>query len=136
MPGGQYTNLYEQAKALGLEGCWPEVCRMYAQVNQMFGDIIKVTPTSKVVGDMALFMVGNDLTPADVLDDSASWPFPSQLWNSVRAGSDNHPVAFRRTCNSVCSETGGRSETVLAPACRLLTSLRLGNSGTAVPTKR
>src|SRR5262249_56002019 len=67
MPGGQYTNLYQQAQALGLEGRWHEVCRMYAEVNRMFGDIIKVTPTSKVVGDMALFMVANNLSPADVL---------------------------------------------------------------------
>ena len=57
MPGGQYTNLYQQAQALGLGDRWHEVCRMYAEVNQLFGDIVKVTPTSKVVGDMALFMV-------------------------------------------------------------------------------
>src|SRR5436305_13387006 len=54
MPGGQYTNLYQQAQGLGLDTRWSEVCQMYAEVNQMFGDIIKVTPTSKVVGDMAL----------------------------------------------------------------------------------
>ncbi|MCB1804171.1 MAG: pyruvate carboxylase, partial [Candidatus Competibacteraceae bacterium] len=53
MPGGQYTNLREQARAMGLEHHWPEVAEMYAQVNQLFGDIVKVTPTSKVVGDMA-----------------------------------------------------------------------------------
>src|SRR5262249_31254444 len=68
MPGGQYTNLYQQAQALGLEGRWHEVCEMYAEVNELFGDIIKVTPTSKVVGDMALFMVGNNLTPQEVRD--------------------------------------------------------------------
>src|SRR3954466_13310540 len=55
MPGGQYTNLYQQAAALGLATRWHEVCRAYAEVNCLFGDIIKVTPTSKVVGDMALF---------------------------------------------------------------------------------
>jgi pyruvate carboxylase len=66
MPGGQYTNLYQQARALGLEGQWRAVCRAYAEVNRMFGDIVKVTPTSKVVGDMALFMVANGLTRADV----------------------------------------------------------------------
>ena len=64
MPGGQYTNLYQQAQARSAwSDRWPEVCRMYAEVNQMFGDIVKVTPTSKVVGDMALFMVANNLTP-------------------------------------------------------------------------
>ncbi len=62
MPGGQYTNLFQQAQALGLADRWTEVCRMYAEVNQLFGDIVKVTPTSKAVGDMALFMVANDLT--------------------------------------------------------------------------
>ncbi len=68
MPGGQYTNLYQQAQGLGLEGRWHEVCATYAEVNRLFGDIIKVTPTSKVVGDMALFMVGNNLTAKDVLE--------------------------------------------------------------------
>ncbi|MCX7275015.1 MAG: pyruvate carboxylase, partial [Burkholderiales bacterium] len=57
MPGGQYTNLREQARGMGLEHRWPEVSRAYAEVNHLFGDIVKVTPTSKVVGDMALSMV-------------------------------------------------------------------------------
>ena len=58
MPGGQYTNLREQARSLGIEDArWPEVAPTYADVNEMFGDIVKVTPTSKVVGDMALLMV-------------------------------------------------------------------------------
>ncbi len=67
MPGGQYTNLYHQARSLGLSDRWAEVCRVYADVNQMFGDIVKVTPTSKAVGDMALFMVAGGLTADDVL---------------------------------------------------------------------
>jgi pyruvate carboxylase len=79
MPGGQYTNLYQQAQAMGLQSRWPEVCQMYAAVNQMFGDIVKVTPTSKVVGDMALFMVGNNLTPAAVLDPQRSLAFPESV---------------------------------------------------------
>jgi hypothetical protein len=54
MPGGQYTNLYEQARALGLADRWSEICKMYADVNQLLGDIVKVTPTSKAVGDMAI----------------------------------------------------------------------------------
>src|SRR5262245_62367061 len=68
MPGGQYTNLYRQAQALGLEERWREVCHAYAQVNQLFGDIIKVTPTSQVVGDMALFLVSNNLSAEEVVD--------------------------------------------------------------------
>jgi pyruvate carboxylase len=79
MPGGQYTNLREQARALGLEHRWPEVARAYAEVNQLFGDIVKVTPTSKVVGDMALFMVANDLTPADVADPAREVAFPESV---------------------------------------------------------
>jgi pyruvate carboxylase len=79
MPGGQYTNLYQQAQALGLERRWREVCRMYAEVNRMFGDIIKVTPTSKVVGDMALFMVGNNLSEQDVVSGSRELAFPESV---------------------------------------------------------
>jgi pyruvate carboxylase len=79
MPGGQYTNLFQQAQALGLAARWPEVCRMYAQVNELFGDIVKVTPTSKVVGDMALFMVANNLTRADVLEERRDLAFPESV---------------------------------------------------------
>jgi pyruvate carboxylase len=79
MPGGQYTNLQQQAASLGLAERWHEVCRMYAEVNQMFGDIIKVTPTSKVVGDMALFMVANNLTPRDVIEGERDLAFPESV---------------------------------------------------------
>ncbi|MBY0527460.1 MAG: pyruvate carboxylase [Gemmataceae bacterium] len=79
MPGGQATNLYQQAQALGLESRWAEVCRTYAEVNLLFGDVIKVTPTSKVVGDMALFMVGNGLTPHDVLEGERELSFPESV---------------------------------------------------------
>jgi pyruvate carboxylase len=79
MPGGQYTNLFQQAKALGLESRWAEVCRAYAEVNVLFGDIVKVTPTSKVVGDMALFMVANNLTPEDTRDPKRELAFPESV---------------------------------------------------------
>ncbi len=79
MPGGQYTNLFQQAKALGLASRWPEVCKAYADVNMLFGDIVKVTPTSKVVGDMALFLVANNLTPADMLDPERELAFPESV---------------------------------------------------------
>jgi pyruvate carboxylase len=62
MPGGQYTNLKEQAESMGLGDRWPEVARTYAEVNMPFGDIVKVTPSSKVVGDMALFLVSHGMT--------------------------------------------------------------------------
>jgi pyruvate carboxylase len=79
MPGGQYTNLYQQAQALGIEARWGECCRMYAEVNRLFGDIVKVTPTSKVVGDMALFMVANNLTPDEVLHGPRELAFPESV---------------------------------------------------------
>ncbi|MEQ6290955.1 pyruvate carboxylase [Vogesella sp. GCM10023246] len=79
MPGGQVTNLREQARSLGLEARWPEVAEAYAQVNLLFGDIVKVTPTSKVVGDMALFMVSNGLTPAQVADPQRAIDFPDSV---------------------------------------------------------
>jgi pyruvate carboxylase len=79
MPGGQYTNLVQQAKGLGLASRWNEVCKAYADVNVLFGDIIKVTPTSKVVGDMALFLVANNLTPADTIDPERELAFPESV---------------------------------------------------------
>ena len=79
MPGGQYTNLFQQAKALGLAAQWPAVCKSYAEVNILFGDIVKVTPSSKVVGDMALFLVANNLTPADTVDPERELAFPESV---------------------------------------------------------
>lgn len=79
MPGGQYTNLREQARAMGIEQRWSEVAKAYADVNLLFGDIVKVTPTSKVVGDMALFMVSNDLSVADVLNPDKETSFPDSV---------------------------------------------------------
>ena len=91
IPGGQYTNLYQQARALGLADQWRTICNIYAEVNQMFGDIIKVTPTSKAVGDMALFMVANDLTTDDVLDTSQSLDFPASVIDLI-GGMMGHPI--------------------------------------------
>ena len=79
MPGGQYTNLFQQAQALGLDSQWPEVCRRYADVNQFFGDIVKVTPTSKAVGDMALFLVANGLSCSDLMQGDRELAFPKSV---------------------------------------------------------
>ncbi len=68
IPGGQYTNLREQAAAMGMGHRWREVEKTYAEVNQLFGDIVKVTPSSKVVGDMTLFLMANELQPNDLLE--------------------------------------------------------------------
>ncbi|KAB2336368.1 pyruvate carboxylase [Cytobacillus depressus] len=79
MPGGQYTNLHQQAKAVGLADRWEEVKKAYASVNLMFGDIVKVTPSSKVVGDMALFMVQNDLTEENIYQRGEWLDFPESV---------------------------------------------------------
>jgi len=79
MPGGQYTNLREQARSMGLEKHWPDVTRAYAEVNRMFGDIVKVTPTSKVVGDLALSMVAGGLTAEDIENPDKDVAFPESV---------------------------------------------------------
>ena len=79
MPGGQYSNLQQQAKAVGLGDRWDEVKRMYARVNLLFGDIVKVTPSSKVVGDMALFMVQNDLNEENIFERGVAIDFPDSV---------------------------------------------------------
>jgi pyruvate carboxylase len=79
MPGGQYTNLEQQAKAVGLGDRWGEVKEMYSTVNRMFGDIVKVTPSSKVVGDMALFMVQNNLNEQNIYEKGETVDFPESV---------------------------------------------------------
>ncbi|MEE9375864.1 MAG: pyruvate carboxylase [Rhizobiaceae bacterium] len=79
MPGGQYTNLKEQARSLGLESKWTKISKTYSDVNDMFGDIVKVTPSSKVVGDMALMMVSQDITIAEVEDPKKDIAFPDSV---------------------------------------------------------
>src|SRR5205814_5629968 len=81
IPGGQFTNLREQAAAMGLGHRWREVERTYAEVNQLFGDIVKVTPSSKVVGDMTLFLMAKEMTTADVLklDEKHDVAFPNSV---------------------------------------------------------
>ncbi len=79
MPGGQFTNLKEQARALGLDARWHDVARAYRAANDLFGDIVKVTPSSKVVGDMALMMAAQDITPDEVLDPNRDIAFPGSV---------------------------------------------------------
>lgn len=79
MPGGQYSNLKEQAKALGLEDRWDEVKRSYVTANKMMGDIVKVTPSSKAVGDLALFMVQNDLDEVSLVERAEELSFPDSV---------------------------------------------------------
>ena len=87
LPGGQFTNLKEQASAMGLGARWPEVARTYAEVNQLFGDIVKVTPSSKVVGDMAIFLVTRGIKAQDVLNLApGSVPFPESVIDMLAGG--------------------------------------------------
>ncbi len=79
IPGGQYSNLRQQADAIGLGGQLSTIKTNYAVVNQLFGDIVKVTPSSKVVGDMALFMTANGLSAEDVLDEKQNHSFPASV---------------------------------------------------------
>jgi len=87
MPGGQFTNLKEQAASMGLAHRWPEIARTYAEVNQLFGDIVKVTPSSKVVGDMTMFLVTRGIKPADVLNlEPGETPFPESVIDMIGGG--------------------------------------------------
>jgi len=94
MPGGQFTNLKEQARSLGLETRWHEVAQTYADVNQMFGDIVKVTPSSKVVGDMALMMVSQDLSVADVKNPDKDIAFPDSVVSMMRGDLGQPPKGW------------------------------------------
>jgi len=91
MPGGQFTNLKAQARSLGLEERWHEVAQAYSDVNQMFGDIVKVTPSSKVVGDMALMMVSQNLTRADVENPETDVAFPDSVIDMLRGNLGQPP---------------------------------------------
>ena len=84
MPGGQYTNLREQARSMGLAGKWHNVATAYHSANELFGDIVKVTPSSKVVGDLALLMVSQDLTAEEVVDPSVEIAFPQSVVEMMR----------------------------------------------------
>lgn len=94
MPGGQFTNLKEQARSLGLETRWHKVAQAYADANQMFGDIVKVTPSSKVVGDMALMMVSQDLTVEDVVNPGKEISFPESVVSMLKGDLGQPPSGW------------------------------------------
>mgnify|MGYP005986656009 CR=1 FL=1 len=94
MPGGQFTNLKAQARSLGLEERWHEVAQTYADVNQMFGDIVKVTPSSKVVGDMALMMVSQGLSRDDAESPDKDVAFPDSVVDMMRGNLGQPPGGF------------------------------------------
>ena len=94
IPGGQYTNLQPQVEALGLGQRFEEVKEMYRTVNDMLGDIIKVTPSSKMVGDLAIFMVQNDLTPENIVSRGESLAFPDSVVSYFKGLMGQPPCGF------------------------------------------
>ena len=120
MPGGQYTNLREQARSMGLDAQWPKISRTYAQVNQLFGDIVKVTPTSKVVGDLALFMVANELLPEDICDPQREVAFPESVVALMRGElgfpPDGFPAALQAKVLRGEQPLEGRAGGLMPPA--------------------
>ena len=114
MPGGQFTNLKEQANAMGLGHRWPEIARTYAEVNQLFGDIIKVTPSSKVVGDMCMFLITRGIKPSEVKDlTPGSVDFPESvidmLWGGLGQPDGGWPAEIQKVV------LGDRNPTTLRP---------------------
>ena len=94
IPGGQYTNLRQQARSMGIDRRWPEVSKTYAEVNQLFGDIVKVTPTSKVVGDMTLMMITSNITPQDIVEPKKEIAFPESVISFFRGEMGQPPSGF------------------------------------------
>ena len=119
MPGGQFTNLQEQARALGLQDRWPEVAEAYAQVNRIFGDIPKVTPSSKVVGDMALSMVAAGISAEEVVDPEREISFPDSVIGFFRGDLGQPPGGFpselqRKVLKGEVPMTGRPGEELMA----------------------
>ena len=101
IPGGQYTNLRTQAVSMGLGERWRDVTRMYAEVNRLFGDVIKVTPSSKVVGDMALYMLSNGLSPKDVMERGRDLTFPASVVDYFEGKIGQPPYGFPEPLRSL-----------------------------------
>lgn len=97
IPGGQYSNLRPQARSLGLEDQFTNIKKNYVVVNKLFGDIVKVTPSSKVVGDMALFMTANDYTEQDIFEKGESISFPDSVIGLFRGDLGQTPGGFPET---------------------------------------
>ena len=121
IPGGQYTNLREQATVLGLGHRWREVEKMYAEVNQLLGDIVKVTPSSKVVGDMTLFLMAKEMQPKDVLalDEKHDVSFPNSVVEMFSGALGNPPGGWPRKLQKIIlrgrEPLKGRPSAILPP---------------------
>jgi pyruvate carboxylase len=119
MPGGQFTNLRQQASSLGLRDRWPDVCKAYAAANQLFGDIVKVTPSSKVIGDMALYMVHNDLTAEDVLDPKRQLSFPKSVVDMMRGMLGRPPEGWPKKVRKIVLDSAGEEGFDHRPGAKL-----------------
>ena len=97
IPGGQYSNLRPQARGLGLEDQFPTIRKNYSAANELFGNLVKVTPSSKVVGDMAMFMTSNDLTPEDILERGDKLDFPDSVKSLMRGDLGQIEGGFNKT---------------------------------------
>ncbi|MDF1656682.1 MAG: pyruvate carboxylase [Verrucomicrobiales bacterium] len=135
MPGGQFTNLKEQANAMGLGHRWPEIARTYAEVNQLFGDIIKVTPSSKVVGDMCMFLITRGIKPSEVKDlTPGSVDFPESvidmLWGGLGQPDGGWPAEIQKVVlgdrNPTTMRPGDLAEPVDLETTRTELSTKLG----------
>ncbi|QQL43807.1 pyruvate carboxylase [Sulfuriroseicoccus oceanibius] len=105
MPGGQFTNLKEQAEAMGLGRRWPEIARTYADVNDLFGDIVKVTPSSKVVGDMTMFLVTKGIKASEVYDLPSNTPWPESVIDMLSGGLGQPPGGFpQKLVEHICGD--------------------------------
>ena len=139
MPGGQYTNLREQANSMGLGHRWREIARTYAQVNQLFGDIVKVTPSSKVVGDMCMFLITRGIKAAEVPNlKPGSIDFPESVIDMLSGGlgqpDGGWPVAVQKvvlgTRKATTKRPGELAEPVDLEATRADLTTKLGRAAT------
>ncbi|MBI4600757.1 MAG: pyruvate carboxylase [Planctomycetes bacterium] len=115
MPGGQYSNLKQQAASLGLAGRWADVKRAYAEANLLLGDIVKVTPSSKIVGDLALYMVSNNLTPEKVLEGDGAHSFPESVVGFFEGKIGRPPFGFPKKMRDVVLRGRPRSRARTKP---------------------
>lgn len=120
MPGGQFTNLKEQAASMDIAHRWPEIAHCYAEVNKLFGDIIKVTPSSKVVGDMTMFLITRGIHPADVVNLPPGTPFPESVIDMLSGGLgrplDGWPKALQKIVLGDRKPLRGRPGAAMPPA--------------------
>ena len=136
MPGGQFTNLKAQARSMGLEERWPEVAKAYADANMIFGDIVKVTPSSKVVGDMALMMVSQNLSRSDVEHPDIEVAFPESVVDMLKGNlgqpEGGWPMAIQKkvlkgeTPNTQRPGAGVPPADIVAVRAKVMADLKIG----------